>query len=1791
MLISKINKIIDQVAAKELDSTEAAVHIFDAIKFDKLNHKLFKHNEPYLKDHTVRGDQVLMGVTFLSTFIDYLILHNVKDKCLEINDVLFKQLVKFHYKDEVKLSVDQNSDFLQITFERNKDNYATDCAEGFFSVRDSNQKVTTSDFDDVKFQAADNLYGAIKKADIIHGKSLQTLTKIAIKKGRVYGRLELDQVLQSGVQYHIHPAFFDGALVAATAVADTTELDDPFVPFSVKRMTVDLSIDISTVAYCICSLVKKNSEIIIFNVELYNDSYEQFAVLKEVVCKRIHKSKITDLSDSINKTSIQSTSKIEIANTELDDLDQMLFYVEGLLKRTNGSEKIFLDKNFIDQGLESMQLINLVGIIEKDLNIKLFPTILFEYPDPQSFAEYLITEFQSEFYKSVHYNGSHSIESDYKKENSSEGNQTIVKNNEELSKLEIRNDDSGRFAIIGMSGRFPGGNTIPEFWERIKNNESLISEIPADRWDWREYYNEGTHIAEHTVCKWGGYIDNATHFDNDFFSIGENEAKMMDPQLRQLLEVVHECAEDSGKILHLKGSNTGVFTGVCFHDYYDVMNRQQIQTNEYTGTGNAATILSNQISNFFDLKGPSLTIDTACSSSLIGLHVALQSIQSGDCDMAFVTGVNLLFSPEHYVYFSSKGFLSPTGITDSFGNNSDGYVPAEAVTSILIKPLAKAITDGDRIYAEICGTAVAHTGKTNNVTTPSTRQQAWVMEQAWQKARISPSNLAYIEGHGTGTNLGDAIELEAIKMCTQTLNSNCYLGSIKSNIGHSEGASGLVGIIKVVMAMKDKVLPSMPTYKKLNEIVDEATIAVKVNVENIPLFDRIADQNYAGVSSFGFGGSYAHVVLAPNEQSEKLPSSLIIDGNHLIPVSAKTRSSLILQLKNLKIYLLHNLDSDLTLQDISYTLFSCRETYEEKVMLVAESLHDLVDLIDGLLKEVSADNKNVIRLCVGEKQIEENLLNDANSWLSSNYLKRTSWTEKFKIKGKQVDLPFYSFDRKNFWFDEKTINHPMEFLSNHNNKKISTKADFLEKLDVSSLKKEVNNIISEITKIDEIFLEEDIELADFAIDSSQLYAITDEISERLGISINPTLFFQFRVYGELLAHLVTLQPKIIVTREENITVVKEQKAPIKQNHSSNDDDMAIIGMNGIFPGAHNLNEFWKILVEGRDVINKASRHRIEQLQTLSQAWNGGFIDGIDEFDYDFFKISKREACTMDPQQRLFLQSAWKTLEDAGINLMGTEACNIGVFAGVSTSDYLSLLIKAEIEADPSISTGNAHCSIANRVSYLLNLNGPSEIIDTACSSSLVAIHRAVLSIKNKDCDMALVGGVNLNLSDNLFHIFSKAGMLSPTGKCRPFSEDADGYIRGEGIGTILIKPYNKAIADKDQIYGIIKAVGVNHGGKANTYTSPNSSRQSELICNTMSRAGIDVNTIQLIEAHATATKLGDPVEVNGLKEAYKQKEIGTIENSTKCYLGSVKGNIGHLESAAGIAGLMKVLLAMKFKIIPPNSHAQNLNGLLQLEKSNFLVNTNVVNWNKKEDIPRRAAVSSFGFGGTNAHLIVEEYEELADEIKPLPKEGILFVLSAKSEKTLQAYCQDYLNFLSELINEGQIIDLKQLGYNLQCRRTHFSYRLVIIAHCIDDILLGLQSGMDSIVKDSIAIHKGVVKSMASLKTIPTFHELNYSELAQAWVLGQVHIDWKEFNAGETLPVMHLPSYPFARTTAWYTDLIPERQKNIYSPTANIEKITMPVTVDESALKGFLLTQTDRKGLLEGLDYEISSFIN
>jgi acyl carrier protein len=349
--------------------------------------------------------------------------------------------------------------------------------------------------------------------------------------------------------------------------------------------------------------------------------------MKEVVCKRIHKSKITDLSDSINKTSIQSTSKIEIINTELDDLDQMLFYIEGLLKRTNGSEKIFLDKNFIDQGLESMQLINLVRIIEKDFNIKLFPTILFEYPDPQSFAEYLITEFQSEFYESVHYNVSHSIESDNKKENSSEGNQTIVKNNDELSKLEIKNDDTGRLAIIGMSGRFPGGNTIPEFWERIKNNESLISEIPADRWDWREYYNEGAHIAEHTVCKWGGYIDNATHFDNDFFSIGENEAKMMDPQLRQLLEVVHECAEDSGKILHLKGSNTGVFTGVCFHDYYDVMNRQKIQTNEYTGTGNAATILSNQISNFFDLKGPSLTIDTACSSSLIGLHVALQSIQ------------------------------------------------------------------------------------------------------------------------------------------------------------------------------------------------------------------------------------------------------------------------------------------------------------------------------------------------------------------------------------------------------------------------------------------------------------------------------------------------------------------------------------------------------------------------------------------------------------------------------------------------------------------------------------------------------------------------------------------------------------------------------------------------------------------------------------------------------------------------------------------------------------------------------------------------------------------------------------------------------------------------------------------------------------------------------------------------------------------------------------------------------------------------------------------------------------
>jgi microcystin synthetase protein McyG len=417
---------------------------------------------------------------------------------------------------------------------------------------------------------------------------------------------------------------------------------------------------------------------------------------------------------------------------------------------------------------------------------------------------------------------------------------------------------------------------------------------------------------------------------------------------------------------------------------------------------------------------------------------------------------------------------------------------------------------------------------------------------------------------------------------------------------------------------------------------------------------------------------------------------------------------------------------------------------------------------------------------------------------------------------------------------------------------------------------------------------------------------------------------------------------------------------------------------------------------------------------------------------------------MDPQQRLMLELTWSCLEDSGYSPLSFSGKNVGVFIGVWNFDYTEL---QENYIDGHTLTGTCNCIIPNRISYFFNFHGPSVPVDTACSSSLVAIDWAIKALKENECEIALVGGISVICSPTRYICLSKLGMLSPQGQCNTFDTKADGYVRGEGAGLILLKPLRKAIKDNDRIYGVIRGSAVNHSGYARTLTAPSADAQSQVMRSAYIKAGIPPNTVSYIEAHGTGTLLGDPIEVDGLKQVFalhQQYDIPFYKEPS-CGLGSVKTNIGHLESAAGIAGVIKVLLAMKHKKLPKIVNFKQLNPQIKLDGSPFYIVEQTKDWQqlrtKEGDIiPRRAGVNSFGFGGVNAHVILEEAPAPESKSAEVERTLQLLTLSAKSEKALLELAQSYGDFFATN-PESYLADV---CFTANTGRSHFDHRLAVI---------------------------------------------------------------------------------------------------------------------------------------------------
>src|SRR5215469_562486 len=502
------------------------------------------------------------------------------------------------------------------------------------------------------------------------------------------------------------------------------------------------------------------------------------------------------------------------------------------------------------------------------------------------------------------------------------------------------------------------------------------------------------------------------------------------------------------------------------------------------------------------------------------------------------------------------------------------------------------------------------------------------------------------------------------------------------------------------------------------------------------------------------------------------------------------------------------------------------------------------------------------------------------------------------------------------------------------------------------------------------------------------------------------------------------------------------------------EPIAVIGLACRFPGAACAAELWPLLSDGRDAISDVPGDRwdMDAYYDSDPAAPGkintrraGFLTGIDGFDAAFFGISAREAARMDPQQRLLLEVAWEALEDGGQAADELGGTLTGVFVGVSTSQYWKQFSDAA-QIDAYAGTGNAYSVVANRLSYLLDLQGPSIAIDTACSSSLVAVHYACQSLKAGECDVALAGGVNVILAPELSITLSQARMLAPDGVCKVFDDRADGFVRGEGCGVVVLKRLSDALAARDPIRAVIRGSAVNQDGRSNGLTAPNGRAQQRVIRRALAQAMMEASRVEYVEAHGTGTALGDPIELEALQEVIG----GAAGRKQRCAVGSVKANIGHLEAAAGIAGLIKTVLVLEHGELLPQAHWETSNRHFGLASSGLKIARAGEAW--RGEGPRVAGVSAFGFGGTNAHVVGEEAPGRAEEAGDGRGVYILPV-AARSAGALAGLASAYAGELRGSRDVGAIC------YTAAARRSHHrEYRLAVVGSTGEELAKGLSGG-------------------------------------------------------------------------------------------------------------------------------------
>lgn len=1385
---------------------------------------------------------------------------------------------------------------------------------------------------------------------------------------------------------------------------------------------------------------------------------------------------------------------------------------------------IMMDEELGDYGFDSILYTQLSNELNETFNLELMPTVFYNYPTVEKLSEHLVEEYPSRLLKSI----PGSVIAEPKEIESLENVATVSSISKEatvdpaaLSAVTSKPaNEEVQVAIVGISARFPGSPDVNTFWQNIRDNKDLITEIPADRWNWKDYYGDPYLDERKTKAKWGGFIDDIDKFDPSFFGISSREALLMDPQQRIVLEAVYHALEDAGiPVGDVKGSNTGVFVGVSTADYSLLLSRQQgfINQAQYA-TGAFYSIIANRISYLFDLHGPSEPIDTACSSSLVAVHRAAENIRSGRCSMAIAAGVNALLLPDIVLSFSQAGMLSEDGRCKAFDQRANGYVRSEGVAAVILKELSKAEADGDHIYGIVKGTAENHGGKANTLTSPNPNAQKEVVLAAWRTANIDPADISYIEAHGTGTSLGDPIEIEGLKRAFRDMyiekgitfsgDPHCGIGSVKTNIGHLEAAAGMAGLIKVLLSLKYATLPGNVHLKEPNEYLKLGGTPLYLQRESTAWTSRFNKPRLAGISSFGFGGANAHILI-----QEYIPPVTVSNSSSwqaIVLLSAKNKSRLKDQVADLKNYLRYN--DAVNVYDISYTLQVGRTPLEERLAFLANDSAELETRLDAWLEGKTdiafsgntrkAENDFLFEGEAGEAYIKTAVAKKQTKALAQLWVRGIDldWNLLYSTghRPKKISLPVYPFARERYWPTVQKIDQP------------EAKAEALPVVITGKSHSLIDFIREEtgrLTMMDPQQLDVDEFISDYGVSSIQINHLTAAINNKYGLSIRAVNLQSCLSIMEIVAVVSEQFNGMPAIEVEHKRVIEEP--PVPNNSSVSKRDVAIIGMDLEITGAGSLAELKQLLENDKYEVSEFPASRWEALPECytkgldRKSFKGRFLDNMPGFDNKLFQISAREAMLMDPQQRLLLHSVWRAIENAGYTRSSFCQRRTAVIVAINGVDYADI-VKHDYLVDEFSGRGVKRYISANRISAFFNLKGLSETIDTACSSFFAGIKKALDAIRSGECEQAVICGVQANLLPFTFLEQQAQGILTDEERTLPFDANAKGYVRSEGVSCIVIKGQAAAEEDKDNIVAWIKGAGVAHGGRGLNLTSPNTRSHKQAFLEALDDAQVEINKLVAIEAHGTGMPLGDASELKAFEEVFTEKGR---RKDVPCIIGAAKSILGHLEAASGALAIMKSVAALQ------DGKITGIQALTQVDPS-YLSEYFSISPNHQpvpEDADGIIGLHSYGIGGVSSFVMLKKPESKPVEITGSVKQ--IFILSAQSEYVLRQYANDIRLYLTQ-IESSPAFNFEHFLASYQVNRESMPVRLAIVTNSAFDLISKLVCFDDRLTITDIYI------SGVQQQPIPGSVENELHQLAETWLNGGV-VNWNI----TTMSKFPYPHYP------------------------------------------------------------------